>query len=104
MRIKLSERERRAVNDSGLYPRCLSNFTDYDSFFTWSETRQGHSYWENKVEEEGWPWCIELKKHDEAVKKNLTHSDRVYLSLLAFSSKHNISVFEFSNESQAPGL
>lgn len=104
MRIKLSEGERGAVRDSGLYPRCLSYFKAYDSFFTWHDTRQGHSYWDDRARDEEWPWYRGSKKHDEAVRKNLTHSDRVYLSLLAFSRKHNISVFEFSNESQAPAL
>lgn len=105
MRIKLSKLERATVSDPDLYPGCLSYFTDYDHFFKWGNTRQGHCYWEDKVEDEDWPWFRKaLEIHNSSIRKNLTHSDKLYLSLLAFSRKHNILVFEFSNESQAPGL
>lgn len=104
MKINLSKREKEAVRDRSLYPGCFWNFKDYAYFFDWSKTRQGHSYWKGKAESEKWSQYSIPSIVNSPIRKNLTDSDKMYLSLLAFSCKHNILVFEFSNESQAPGL
>jgi hypothetical protein len=78
------------------YPGCFSSLRSYDSFFTWERTRQGHSYWESKLEDETWMVDKDNSRYSEALAKNLTYSDKVYMSLLAFSRQHNIKSFDFS--------
>lgn len=78
------------------YPACFSKANSYDKFFHWGSTRQGKKYWVNKL---GNPVFSlnEITSHDYDLKDTLTHSDKVYLSLIAFQRKHGIITYEFTD-------
>lgn len=96
MKIRLTEKEMRSVWRPELYPACISDPDSVNRCFEWSRTRQGHSYWEDKFEDPLWADHVDSETLIETYRKNVTHLDKVYMSLLVFSSKHRIAFFEFS--------
>ena len=96
MKIKLTEGEMSSVWREHLYPDCTHDPDSVNKCFNWARTRQGHTYWEDKFEDPLWPDHVHSETLKKTYLKNVTHSDKVYMSLLVFSSKHRIACFEFS--------
>jgi hypothetical protein len=103
MEVKLSPREIFCVIPGSTgenYAKCFTDVVHYGSRLNWSFTRQGHGYWEDKLEDEDWPWDIHNKSNElsKNLVKNLTYSDKVYISLLFFSRRHKISTFGLTDQ------
>jgi hypothetical protein len=80
----------------GHYPQCFHSPAAYDKFFHWGSTRQGVTYWEGKLGSPEWVGGV-ITSHTFNLTDTLTHSDKVYLSLIAFYRKHKITSYEFSS-------
>lgn len=99
MKVKLRDYETTnlslfsSANDH--YPACFSNANSFDKFFHWRSTRQGSTYWRDKLNPK-WQNDI-IISHSNDLKDTLTHSDKVYLSLIAFQRKHGIVTYEFTD-------
>lgn len=79
------------------YPACLSKANSYDKFFHWGSTRQGKDYWKDKLGNPVFNLSGRITSHYYDLKDTLTHSDKVYLSLIAFQRKHGVRTYEFSS-------